>query len=106
MGVGQKKIRCGRKHKFGLNCQAVAIIIGKILDISVAYGALAADFVAFDAPPPPFRRLSGERGRRQGQRGQRTATGDRTHRRRCAGRGREHRTGRSVANTTREWCKS
>lgn len=45
MGVGQKKIQFGRKHKFGLNCQAVAIINGKILDISVAYGVLAADFV-------------------------------------------------------------
>ncbi len=28
------------------------------------------------------------------------------HRRRCAGRGRERRTGRSVANAMREWCKS
>jgi hypothetical protein len=45
---GEKNL-CGRKHKFGLNCQAVANVNGKILDISVAYGTLAADCVAFEA---------------------------------------------------------
>ena len=49
VGVGQKKFFCGRKHKFGLNCQAVADVNGKILDISLAYGASAADCVAFEA---------------------------------------------------------
>lgn len=36
-GVGQKKFLCGRKHKFGLNCQAVADCRGCILDISIKY---------------------------------------------------------------------
>ena len=49
VGVGQKKFFCGRKHKFGLNCQAVTDVNGKILDISLAYGASAADCVAFEA---------------------------------------------------------
>ena len=49
VGVDQKKFLCGRKHKSGLNCQAVADVNGKILDISVVYGASAADCVAFEA---------------------------------------------------------
>ncbi len=49
VGVCQKKILCGRKHKFRLNFQAVADVNGRILDISVVYGALAADCVAFEA---------------------------------------------------------
>ncbi len=49
IGVDQRKFLCGRKHKFGLNCQAVADVNGKILDISVVYGASAADCVAFKA---------------------------------------------------------
>jgi hypothetical protein len=56
--------------------------------------------------PPRFRRLPRERGRRQRRQGQRTVTVIEPHRRRCARRGRERRTGRLVANTTREWCKS
>jgi hypothetical protein len=49
VGVDQKKLLCGRKHKFGLNCQAAADVNGKTLDISVVYGASAADCVAFEA---------------------------------------------------------
>ena len=49
VGVDQKKFLRGRKHKFGLNCQAVTDVDGRILDISVAYGASAADCVAFEA---------------------------------------------------------
>ena len=49
VGVDQKKFLCGGKHKFGLNCEAVADVNGKILDISVAYGASTADCVAFEA---------------------------------------------------------
>jgi hypothetical protein len=45
VGVDQRKSLCGRKHKFGLNCQAVANVNGKKLDISVAYGA-ASDLYA------------------------------------------------------------
>ena len=49
VGVDQRKFLCGRKYKFGLNCQAVANVNGKILYINVAYGALAANCVAFEA---------------------------------------------------------
>jgi hypothetical protein len=31
-GIGRKKILCGRKGKFGLNCQAVSEVHGRILD--------------------------------------------------------------------------
>ncbi len=41
VGIGQKKNLCGRKHKFGLNCQAVADVNARILDISVVYGAFS-----------------------------------------------------------------
>jgi len=34
-GVGQKKILCGRKNKFGLNCQAVSDVRGRILEIGI-----------------------------------------------------------------------
>jgi hypothetical protein len=49
VAVDQKKFLCGHKYKFDLNCQAVADVNGKILNISKAYGALAADCVAFEA---------------------------------------------------------
>lgn len=49
VGVDQAKFLCGRKSKFGLNCQAVSDVNGKILDISVAYGGSAADCVEFEA---------------------------------------------------------
>ncbi|KAL3772660.1 hypothetical protein ACHAW5_008610 [Stephanodiscus triporus] len=49
VGVDQMKFFCGRKGKFGLNCQAVGDVNGRILDISIAYGASAADCVAFEA---------------------------------------------------------
>jgi len=49
VGVDQMKFFCGRKGKFGLNCQAVGDVNGRILDISITYGASAADCVAFEA---------------------------------------------------------
>jgi hypothetical protein len=49
VGVDQAKFLCGRKSKFGLNCQAVSDVNGKILDLSIAYGGSAADCVAFEA---------------------------------------------------------
>jgi hypothetical protein len=48
-GVGQKKFLCGRKHKFGLNCQAVCDVQGQILDISITYGGSSSDCLAFEA---------------------------------------------------------
>ena len=48
-GVGQKKFLCGRKHKFGLNCQAVCDVRGRILDMSITYGGSSSDCLAFEA---------------------------------------------------------
>jgi len=45
---GQLKFLCGRKGKFGLNCQAVSDVRGKILDISIAYGGASSDCLAFE----------------------------------------------------------
>ena len=43
VGVDQQKFYCGRKHKFGLNCQAVCDVRGRFLDISITYGAASSD---------------------------------------------------------------
>ena len=48
-GVGQKKFFCGRKGKFGLNCQAVSDVSGRILDISITYGGSSSDLLAHEA---------------------------------------------------------
>jgi DDE superfamily endonuclease len=48
-GIGLKKMYCGRKNKFGLNCQAVADRRGRFLDISICYGGSSADCLAFEA---------------------------------------------------------
>eukprot|EP00804_Cyclotella_cryptica_P014762 CCRYP_017415-RA/>CCRYP_017415-RA protein AED:0.21 eAED:0.25 QI:0/0/0/1/1/1/2/0/244 len=48
VGVDQQKFFCGRKHKFGLNCQAVCDVRGRFLDISITHGASAADCLAFE----------------------------------------------------------
>ncbi len=40
---------CGRKHKFGLNCQAVCDIRGRFLDISITCGGASSDVVAFES---------------------------------------------------------
>ena len=47
-GIDQKKYLCGRKHKFGLNCQAVADSRGQFLDVSIIYGGSTADCLAFE----------------------------------------------------------
>ncbi len=49
VGVDQKKILCGRKHKFGLNCQAVSDCHGRILDISIKCGGSSSNCLAFEA---------------------------------------------------------
>jgi len=46
--VNQGKFLCGRKGKFGLNCQAVSDLRGKILDISIGYGGSSSDCLAFE----------------------------------------------------------
>lgn len=48
-GIGRKKFFCGRKHKFGLNCQAVSDKRGRFLDISIKYGGSSSDCLAFEA---------------------------------------------------------
>ena len=46
--VNQGKFLCGRKGKFGLNCQAVSDVRGKIWDISIGYGGSSSDCLAFE----------------------------------------------------------
>lgn len=48
LGIGQKKFLCSRKHKFGLNCQAVSDAHGRFLDISIIYGGSSSDCLAFE----------------------------------------------------------
>ena len=48
VGVDQRKFLCGRKHKFGLNCQAVSDCRGRILDISIKFGGSSSDCLAFE----------------------------------------------------------
>jgi hypothetical protein len=43
------KFFCGRKHKFGLNCQAVADFRGRFLDMSIKYPAATSDCLAFES---------------------------------------------------------
>jgi hypothetical protein len=45
---GKIKFLCGQKGKFGLNCQAVSDVRGRILDISIAYGGASSDCLAFE----------------------------------------------------------
>jgi hypothetical protein len=46
--VGSKKFLCGRKGKFGLNCQAISDVRGRILDMSIVYGGTSSDCLAFE----------------------------------------------------------
>ena len=46
--IDQQKFYCGRKHKFGLNCQAVCDVRGRFLDISITYGGATSDLLAFE----------------------------------------------------------
>jgi hypothetical protein len=48
-GVGQKKFLCGRKNKFGLNCQAVCDVRGRILDMSMTYGGSSSNCLVFES---------------------------------------------------------
>jgi hypothetical protein len=46
-GVGRKIFICGQKGKFGLNCQAISDVSGRILDILIVYGGTLSDCLAF-----------------------------------------------------------
>lgn len=48
-GSGQMQFLCGRKGKFGLNCQAVSDVRGRFLDISIGYGGSSSDCLAFES---------------------------------------------------------
>ena len=37
--------------KFGLNCQAVSNVWGRILDVSILYPGLTSDILAFEGMP-------------------------------------------------------
>jgi DDE superfamily endonuclease len=46
--VGPAKYFCGRKHKFGLNCQAICDARGRFLDVSVIAPGATSDVLAFE----------------------------------------------------------
>ena len=48
LGIGSKKFFCGRKHKYGLNLQAVCDHMCRFLDISIIYGGSSSDLLAFE----------------------------------------------------------
>lgn len=47
-GCASGKFHCARKKKFGLNCQAVSDVRGRILDISIVYPGSTSDCLAFE----------------------------------------------------------
>ena len=47
-GCDEGKFFCGRKKKFGLNCQAVCDVRGRILDISILYPGSTSDCLVFE----------------------------------------------------------
>ena len=47
-GCSSGKFFCGRKKKFGLNCQVVCDVWGRILDISILYPGSTSDCLAFN----------------------------------------------------------
>ena len=48
VGCDSGKFMCARKKKFGLNCQAVCDVRGRILDISIMYPGSTSDCLAFE----------------------------------------------------------
>jgi hypothetical protein len=46
--VSSGKFFCGRKHKFGLNCQAVCDARGRFMDISIVFPGSTSDCLAFE----------------------------------------------------------
>jgi len=47
-GCSPGKFHCTRKKKYGLNCQAVCDVRGRILDISIQYPGSTSDCLAFE----------------------------------------------------------
>ena len=48
-GCDKGRFYCGRKKKYGLNCQAVCDVKGRILDISILYPGSTSDCLAFES---------------------------------------------------------
>jgi hypothetical protein len=48
VGCSSGKFFCGRKHKFGMNCQAVCDARSKFLDISIMYPGSTSDCLVFE----------------------------------------------------------
>ena len=46
--VSSGKFFCGRKHKFGLNCQAVCDARGRFMDMSIVFPGSTSDCLAFE----------------------------------------------------------
>ena len=51
VSVGQTKLVCGRKSKFGLNMQTICDSKRRFLNILILFGASASDMLAFEASP-------------------------------------------------------
>jgi len=54
-----QKFYCGRKHKYGLNCQAVSDARGRFLDFSIVYPGSTSDCFAFEGMDLYTRREEG-----------------------------------------------
>jgi hypothetical protein len=65
MLVVNKGFFCGRKRKFGMNCQAVSDLRGQILDFLIGLPGASLDCIAFEGSSL-YERLEG--GARQGRR--------------------------------------
>lgn len=48
VGCNSAKFFCSRKHKFGMNCQAVCDVRGRFLDMSIIYPGSTSDCLAFE----------------------------------------------------------
>jgi hypothetical protein len=48
-GCNSQKFYCGRKHKFGLNCQAICDAQGRFLDVSILYPGSTSDILSFES---------------------------------------------------------
>jgi hypothetical protein len=48
-GCGPAKFFCGRKHKYGLNCQAVCDAKGRFLDMSILFPGSTSDVLSFES---------------------------------------------------------
>ena len=49
--MDQMKFMCARKHKFGLNLQAICDSEYRFLDLSIIFGGACSDLLAFEASP-------------------------------------------------------